>query len=116
MLFVNHQEQSSKTTKKFEFSFASQHNISLEARTLIRKPFVNAKSSIVAFNKQEQKKKKKEVKTKMKKNVAGFKNIPSKIEEDKEETDETVKNGRTNGQMHIKDFSKQSLDRVAESK
>ena len=60
---LSHQRHSSKTTKKLELSIASLGK-SNEAGTLAMRQLVNARSSSVAFNKQAQRKRRKELKLK----------------------------------------------------
>jgi len=57
---LKHQRQSSKSTKKLEFSLVSMGK-SVEIGKLGNHTFVNASISSVAFNKQEQRRKRKEV-------------------------------------------------------
>lgn len=60
---LGHQRHSSKTTKKLELSIASLGK-SNEAGTLAMRQLVNARSTSIAFNKQAQRKRRKELKTK----------------------------------------------------
>jgi hypothetical protein len=84
----NHQRHSSKTTKKYEMSLMSY---GYGEGTIMARTFTKAKSSVVAFNKQEQKKVRKEIKRKKVTQSVTIPKLPNKIIEDKKESEKEAK-------------------------
>lgn len=119
----NHQRHSSKTTKKYEMSVMSY---GYGEGTIMARTFTKAKSSAVAFNKQEQKKLRKEIKRKKFVQSVGIPVLPVKIMEDKEETEKEIKKEIVEKPKKIiekkverpqrKEESKKSLDQTIHGK
>ena len=108
---AKHQRHSSKTTKKLELSFASIGK-SIEAGTLLSKQLVNAKSSAIAFNKQEQRRRRKEIK--MKQIVQSTAREFQEKESEEEATYEDVE--KKYEQFVIQDYPAKALTSANESK
>lgn len=108
---TKHQRHSSKTTKKLELSFASIGR-SIEAGTLLSKQLVNAKSSAIAFNKQEQRKRRKEIK--MRQIVQSTAREFQEKESEEEVTYEDVE--KKYEQFVIQDYPAKALTSANESK